>query len=120
MLQRAGASTVSAEALLVRMRAKVDCLCKERADLRWLNRDAECREPCFLTSNNVWSSNARTARSPLELPLLSWERERLEARQHRTFLDGRTLEPLPLARETNARGLRCGGARLYRSQSDRA
>jgi hypothetical protein len=26
MLQRAGASTVSAEALLVRMRAKVDCL----------------------------------------------------------------------------------------------
>jgi hypothetical protein len=27
----------------------------------------ECREPCFLTSSNVWSSNARTARSPRNL-----------------------------------------------------
>jgi hypothetical protein len=37
MLQRAGASTVSAEALLARMRAKVEGLCKERADLRRLS-----------------------------------------------------------------------------------
>jgi hypothetical protein len=38
MLQRAGASTVSAEALLARMRAKVDGLCKESADLRRLSK----------------------------------------------------------------------------------
>ncbi|MDB5608553.1 MAG: hypothetical protein JWP25_5453 [Bradyrhizobium sp.] len=38
MLQRAGASTVSAEALLARMRAKFDGLCKERADLRRLSK----------------------------------------------------------------------------------
>jgi len=36
------------------------------------------------------------------------------------ILDGRTLELLPLEREMNARGLRCGGARLYRLQSDEA
>jgi hypothetical protein len=38
MLQRAGASTVSAEALLARMRAKADGLCQERADLRRLSK----------------------------------------------------------------------------------
>jgi hypothetical protein len=38
MLQRVGASTVSAEALLARMRANVDGLCKERADLRRLSK----------------------------------------------------------------------------------
>jgi hypothetical protein len=34
MLQRAGASTASAELLLARMRAKVDDLCRERETLR--------------------------------------------------------------------------------------
>ncbi len=33
MLQRAGLATASAELLLVRMRAKVDDLCRERAAL---------------------------------------------------------------------------------------
>jgi hypothetical protein len=38
ILQRAGASTVSVEALLARMRAKADGLCQERADLRRLSK----------------------------------------------------------------------------------
>ena len=38
MLQRAGASTVSAEALLARMRAKVGGLCQESADLQRLSK----------------------------------------------------------------------------------
>jgi hypothetical protein len=38
MLQRVGASTVSAEGLLARMRAKADGLCQERAELRRLSK----------------------------------------------------------------------------------
>jgi hypothetical protein len=38
MLQGVCASTVSAKALLARMRAKVEGLCKERADLRRLSK----------------------------------------------------------------------------------
>jgi hypothetical protein len=33
-LQRAGVGTASAEALLARMQAKVDCLCVQRDDLK--------------------------------------------------------------------------------------
>jgi hypothetical protein len=38
MLQRVGASTVSAEELLARMRAKAGGLCQERTDLRRLSK----------------------------------------------------------------------------------
>jgi hypothetical protein len=41
MLQRAGVPSATAELLLVRMRAKLDDLCRERKDLRRLRKASD-------------------------------------------------------------------------------
>jgi hypothetical protein len=44
MLQRIGVPSAAAELLLVRMRAKIDDLCRERTDLRRLSKASDVGE----------------------------------------------------------------------------